>query len=387
MKILHIISSADPAHGGPIEGIRQRAVALTGRGHTVEVASTDDPSSAFIADFPLPLHALGPGRTAWQYSKRLKDWLVRHVDDYDALVVNGLWQYPGVALRAAAKRRKKPYWVFTHGMLDPWFNRVYPLKRLKKSLIWPWQHAVLRDAQAVLFTSEEERLLARQSFRPYHVRERVVAYGTSGPVGDPAEQAKRFDQEFPQLRGKRKLLFLSRIHPKKGCDLLLEAFSDLAGRDPSLVLVMAGPCASSYRAELEAIVVRGGLEGRVVWTGMLQGDMKWGAFRCADAFILPSHQENFGIAVVEALACSVPVLITRPVNIWREIESDGAGLIADDTLQGVKFLLDRWLEVSQEERRAMAGNAVWCYRNRFTHEKAADSLLEAVQSAMNLPPR
>ncbi|MFN6996501.1 MAG: glycosyltransferase, partial [Aquincola tertiaricarbonis] len=115
------------------------------------------------------------------------------------------------------------------------------------------------------------------------------------------------------------------------------------------------------------------------WPGMLQGDLKWGAFHAAEAFVLPSHQENFGIAVAEALGCGVPVLISDKVNIWREIEADGAGLVAPDTAEGTAQLLQRWLALSSAERAAMRDRARGCFAQRFTVEAMADSLLSVLQ--------
>jgi len=144
-------------------------------------------------------------------------------------VVHGLWQHPGVAARRALRAAGVPYFVYPHGMLDPWFRHEYPLKHAKKCLYW-WlaQHAVLRDAAAVLFTCEEERRLARESFWPYRVREAVVNYGTTLPAGVRPEQRDAFLAAFPALRGQRLLLFLGRIHEKKGCDLLIDAFAEAA---------------------------------------------------------------------------------------------------------------------------------------------------------------
>jgi glycosyltransferase involved in cell wall biosynthesis len=111
---------------------------------------------------------------------------------------------------------------------------------------------------------------------------------------------------------------------------------------------------------------------------MLSGDAKWGALSAAEAFVLPSHQENFGIAVVEALACGTPVLISNKINIWREIEKDGAGLVENDDLPGTMRLLKRWLDTPSEMRRIMQQNARQCFASRFEIERATDSLLAAI---------
>lgn len=175
-------------------------------------------------------------------------------------------------------------------MLDPWFKRTYPLKLLKKSLYWPWaEYRVLKDAAGVCFTCEEERILTRQSFRPYKCREIVVNYGTAGAQGYSELQKQLFLKKFPQLEGKRLLSFLSRIHVKKGCDLLIEAFAKIALRDASLQLVIAGPDNTNWRPQLEAQAEKLRIAERIAWLGMLSGDLKWSAFHAAEVFVMPSH--------------------------------------------------------------------------------------------------
>jgi glycosyltransferase involved in cell wall biosynthesis len=145
----------------------------------------------------------------------------QHHKQFDAVIVHGIWQYSSFGVWRALAGTDTPYFVFPHGMLDPWFKRTYPLKHLKKLLYWPWaEYRVLRDAAAVLFTSEEERRLARESFALYRCREVVVNFGTAAP--ENLERAREvFFGTHPQLRNRRFLLFLGRLHVKKGCDLLI----------------------------------------------------------------------------------------------------------------------------------------------------------------------
>ncbi len=366
-----------------MEATRQTSLVLAQTGHHIEVASADAPGSPWLSDMGLTVHALGPSRSAYCYAPRMLPWLRGNAARFDAVIVNGLWQYPGFAVRHALRGTPTPYFVYTHGMLDPWFKRTYPLKHLKKSLYWPWgEYRVLRDAAAVLFTCEEEKLLARQSFGLYQASEVVVSLGTAGPAGDATAQKETFLSRHPELEGKRLLLFLGRIHVKKGCDLLIGAFAKAARADPSLCLVMAGPDQTGWRSDLERQASVLGIAGRVVWPGMLTGDEKWGAFRAAEAFVLPSHQENFGIAVAEALACGLPVLISDKVNIWREIQEDGAGLVEQDTPAGTERLLRDWLALSAPAREAMMVRARQCFEGRFEIRMAADRLLEALRAPL-----
>jgi len=385
MNILHLIVSIDPQSGGTVEGVRRLYGALLELGHPGDVLCLDAPDTAFVHEFPGQVHALGPVTSTYAYTPALVPWLKSHAARYDAVIVHGLWQYPGLAVRQVLVRPgMPPYFVFTHGMLDPWFKRRYPLKHLKKWLYWPWgEYRVLRDAAAVLFTCEEERISARQSFWLYQCNEVVSSFGTSDvPAGGEA-LATCFLDAHPILRGKRLILFLGRIHEKKGCDLLLEAFARTCPRMPDIHLVMAGPDSQGWGATLRARAVQLGIAHRISWTGMLAGEHKWGAFYASDVFCLPSHQENFGVAVAEALACGLPALMSDKVNIWREIQTDAAGLIAPDTLEGTERLLHGWLSMWPAERSAMRLAARRCFERRFRMERVAENVVRIIEQAHN----
>lgn len=380
MKLLRVISSLNPYGGGPIEGVKQLYAPMQALGVDLEVACCDAPDAPWLTNCELPtVHPLGPSKGTYCYTPRLLPWLRANAPRFDAVVVNGIWQFHGLAVRQALAGTKVPYFVFTHGMLDPWFKYTYPLKHLKKWLYWPWgEYRVLRDARAVIFTCEEERLLARQSFWLYRVNETVTSYGTSSPPGNGEQLAQQFLSAHPQLKDKRIALFLSRIHEKKGCDLLLEAFAQVAGKDERLHLVMAGPDQTGWAVDLKAQAEKLGVSHRITWPGMLQGDDKWGAFYSAQVFCLPSHQENFGIVVAEALACGKPVLISNKVNIWREIESDAAGFVDEDTIDGTARNLQRWLSLDAKGYSAMSERARQCFATRFHIQRAAKRLVDII---------
>jgi glycosyltransferase involved in cell wall biosynthesis len=350
-------------------------------GNEVEVATldgaTDGPAGdAYESLVGCPVHACGPARANYFYSPRLDQWLYANYQRFDGAIVNGVWQYHGVAARRVLAGRK-PYVVFAHGMLDPYFKDRYPLKHLKKLVYWVLQeHRNLNSARAVCFTSEEEKRVAGQGFPFCRFRRVVVPYGTMGPSGDPKTLRQAFLGDWPQLREQKYLLFLGRIHPKKGCDLLLEAFAKVA--TPDLQLVMAGPDETGWGSELKTQAARLGIAERITWTGMLRGDAKWGALYGAEAFILPSHQENFGIAVADALACGVIPLISDKVNIAPDVAGDGAGLMETDTLEGTIRLLSAFQELKQEQRTAMRERALDCYRRRYALGNAAQEVYKAL---------
>jgi glycosyltransferase involved in cell wall biosynthesis len=381
VNILQLISSVNPAGGGPTEGVKQLGITLINQGHQVEVASLDPPGAPCARQFPLPLYALGPATLGYAFSPRLIPWLRTNRSRYDAVIVNGIWQFHSFAAWRALRNSSTPYVLFTHGMLDPWFKKRYPLKHVKKWLYWPWaEYRVLRDAQAVLFTCEEERVLARQSFWLYRCHEVVVNFGTPKPTGDPEREINEFFDRYPALRGKKLALFMGRIHPKKGCDLLIEGFAKVLARHSEWHLVIAGPDQVGWQKKLQQRAEQLGVASRMTWTGMISGFTKWGALRAAEVFVLPSHQENFGIVVAEALAAGTPALISDKVNIWREIQADGGGLVAEDTFAGTCESFRAYLALPEEKKLAMRQFARQCFEQRFEIKKAAGTLHQVLAS-------
>ena len=165
----------------------------------------------------------------------------------------------------------------------------------------------------------------------------------------------------------------------------MDAFAKVAEMDPNLDLVMAGPDQQLWSAKLRENAAAAGVGHRIHWPGMLKGDAKWGAFFASEAFILPSHQENFGIAVAEALACGRPVLLADKVNIAEDIAEDGAGLVELDTAEGTLRLLTRWIRMTLEERKLMAERAYQCYHRRYDMRENAKAIIRLFETA-TVPP-
>jgi glycosyltransferase involved in cell wall biosynthesis len=378
MRILHSLPSVDLSTGGPIQGVLSSAPILREMGHEVEIVSLDAGDEAFVRDCPVKVHAMGDGKGGYGSSPRFVPWLREHHSEYDRVVVDGLWQYHGVGVEQALRGTSTPYYVFSHGMLDPWFRRRYPLKHVKKQVFWlASQYRVLKNAQALLFTCEEERIQARNAFFPYGFREKVVSYFTARPEKSAEEYLSAFRAEFPEHTDRSFLLFLSRIHEKKGIDLLVRAFGTLKSRLP-YDLVIAGPDPSGLGAKLQEECRSLGIADRVHWVGMVRGDAKYGAFYAAEASILPSHQENFGVTVAESLACATPTLISNKVNIWREIADDRAGIVSNDDIEGAQKLLLDWQGMSDEEKSEMGANALKCFDGRFEIRASVRRYLDAI---------
>nr|WP_244423005.1 glycosyltransferase [Bradyrhizobium sp. ORS 278] len=390
--MLEIIGSVDPRHGGAIEGLVRQTVVRERRGWHTEIASLDPPDAPWVRDCPVRTFGFGCSTAVGRglplrrfgYTPKLVPWLQAHRGDYDIVVVNGLWNYATFAARRSLPS-STPYVVFPHGMLDPWFGRNNPVKHAAKQVLWLVSEGpLLRNAGAVLFTAEDEMTSAQNAFWPYSLHGRVVGFGTADVVGSAAEQIAAFRARLPSLAHRPFLLFLGRLHLKKGCDVLVEAFCRLAGDHPQLDLVMAGPDPGGLRRRLEATAAAAGFAGRIHWPDMLVGDTKWGALRSCTALVLPSHQENFGVVVTEALAAGRPVLISDRVNIWREIKTFDAGFVGRDDVDGTEAVIRRFISLSEDAVAALGEAARRCFLARFEISLAANQIcdvLEAVTSS------
>ncbi|WP_090381307.1 glycosyltransferase [Dyadobacter sp. SG02] len=381
MKIIHVVSGMDPRAGGISQAVRTMIRGLDGLGVVSEVVSTGLPSST--ANDSFNTHFTGPGKTSWQFSLALSNWLRQNITRYDAVLVHGLWQHHTYAVYHALARIpgvRPRLFVMPHGMLDPWFQKAKgrKIKAIRNWLIWHvFEQRVIHMADGLLFTCETEKQLARTTFRPYRPKsERVVGLGVDAPPTYDREMNRAFAKRSTAAN-RRYLLFLGRIDVKKGVDLLLTAYLDLKTRRDDLpALVIAGPGMDTpFGVHLRKLARA---DPDVTFPGMLSGNAKWGAFYGCEAFVLPSHQENFGIAVVEALACGKPVLISDQVNIWQQIEDHGGGLIAKDTAEGIREMLLEWLSLAGANKALLSFQARTIYREHYAVPQAAEKLYRAL---------
>ncbi|MHB8391242.1 MAG: glycosyltransferase, partial [Acidobacteriaceae bacterium] len=208
MRILHVIRSLHPEYGGPAQLVRCIVAAGPRLGWEGEVACLDHASEPFLREIDFRVHALGQGGGTYGYSSRWVPWLRANIDRFDGVVIHGIWQYQSYGTWRAIHGRK-PYVLFPHGMLDPWFKRRYPLKHIKKWIYWNLaEQRVLRDANSILFTCDTEQRLAPQSFPMPPWNAAVVPYGAEMPTGDPRRQIEAFYAACPAARGRRFFLYL-----------------------------------------------------------------------------------------------------------------------------------------------------------------------------------
>ncbi|WP_373518652.1 glycosyltransferase [Pricia sp.] len=377
----------NPVQGGPCQGIRNSIPALLKLGIENEVVSFDDPMADYLGQDPFTIHALGKSKTPWGYNKKLIPWLLSHFNEYDVVIVHALWLYHShAAVKAILAHRKSnttspKVYIMPHGMLDPYFQKAASrrLKAVRNEIYWKlFENKVINRSDGILFTCKEELLLARTTFPNYRPKQEInVGYGIQPPPAFQPAMQQAFAEKVPSWNGEPPILFLSRIHPKKGVDMLIKAYIKVEEEQENIPqLIIAGPgLEKDFGKEM---LVLASESQNILFPGMLSGDAKWGAFYKSEAFILPSHQENFGIAVVEALACKTPVLISDKVNIWREIKAGGGGIVQTDTAEAIYTLFKEWLGLKEEKKQAYGQYAESVYKKYYTIEQAAKQFLEGI---------
>ena len=239
----------------------------------------------------------------------------------------------------------------------------------------------------MFFTCETEKELARKTFKSYYPQREInVGFGVEDVPVFESNMKTAFAEKCPGLNESSFLLYLSRIHPKKGAAMVVSSYIQLFNSykkknqiEKIPKLVIAGPgLETEYGKKIrELIAVNPEVVPFIFFTGMISGNAKWGALHGCEAFILPSHQENFGIAVVEALACGKPVLISNQINIWDEIIRDNAGIAEEDNLEGTTRLLECWMNFSSTQKMSMNDNARHCFEKNFSVHPVAQRFVKA----------
>ena len=268
--------------------------------------------------------------------------------DADLIHSHGLWMWSDRVAAKAARGLGKPHVVSPHGMLEPWAMRN---SARKKQLMWRlFQGRALRDARCLHALCDAERVSMRALGLTNPIA--VIPNGVNLEEFDDLPAATEFEAAFPAAKNRRVLLFMARLHPKKGLVPLLQAWQKLARQFPDWILAIAGPDEGGHRAELEAIVEREKLENSVIFTGMLNGGAKKAALARADAFVLPSLSEGFSIAILEAMACALPVLLT-PECHFPDAVAARAAIEAQPDAASLEAGLRALMEQSADERAAM----------------------------------
>lgn len=338
--------------------IRTMTRGLVQAGLDVHVATTDDNGPDHLQVI-LGAEVEEEGVSYWYFPRQIRFytfswpltcWLAEHVREYDVVHIHALFSYAAVPAAYYARRYKIPYIVRPLGVLNRWGmqNRHSWLKKVSFPFI---EQQIIRGASVMHYTSEQECLEAAEiGVRQRHV---IIPNATDIPRNVEHIPTGTFRAMHPELADRLIILFLSRVDPKKGLDLLLPAFAKVYAKFARAVLVIAGDGEHEFQLQLQREAARLGITAQIYWTGFLDGETKWAALRDADLYVLPSYSENFGISVVEAMACKVPVVVSNQVAIHREISAARAGIALPCKVEDIAMAILQLL--SDHQRRMNMG--------------------------------
>lgn len=383
MKVLHVIPAVGPSYGGPSVAIRGMAEGIVRAGEEVDVVTTDADGPRSL-DVPIGVPSRENGVTyryfrrtlpgEWKFSLPLTRWLLRHVADYDLVHVHALFSYTTIPGCRFALSSHVPYILRPHGTLARWSLDRHAWKKRPYYRLVERHH--LRHAGAIHATSEAEAADIRALGFASTVR--VGPLGVDVDTEPPSPHADR--PHWPV-----RLLFLSRIDPKKGLPLIFQAMASAVDwLGDRVVLTVAGDGTQAYRATLSRMVQDLGLASRVNFVGYVTGAPKRDLFRASDIFVLPSHDENFGIAVVEALAAGVPVIVSDKVAVSAEVAAAQAGLVVPLDAHALARAIQ--LLALDPQRRALAATNAWrLAKAHYSWDHSSASLIQLYREVVSRP--
>jgi len=375
-----------PSAGGPpvvVENFVRESIKL---GHPSEIISTplfcDGDESILLQRLNelAPTTFLSRSRAFAPVYRSTRRQLGESIRTADIIHVHTLCNPVNMVVRRECARHRRPYVLMPHGMLDPYSLTV---RRWRKFLyLLAIERKNILAADRLIYTTAEEARLARNKLvsLPKGV---VIPLGADAPNQNCEELASRFFERFPKARGRRQLLFLGRLHFKKGLDRILMALPSMVRNVPNVLCTIVGDGSPDFQVALARVIAAQHLEDYVLMTGRLEGALKWGAYASAELFLLPSRQENFAITVAESMQMGVPVIISNRVNTWPYVREAGAGLILDeDRIEG--YLEKAIISLLQDgDRRELMGKCGQQYaRKNLTWAKAAVRLLKCYDEVL-----
>jgi len=387
MKILHVIGYFSPKYGGPPKACLEMACAQAELGKEVFIFTTNMDSHGTL-DVPLdnPVYVKGAilryfpiqYPKFWGTSFPMARALREIIQKVEIVHIHVPYLFHAAMAAMYCCEFGVPYVFQPHGAFDPY---IYNRHRYRKWIVEKlYQNKINRRASCILYNTEEEKRLAEQ-----------YTFGTPGvvvPIGlnyedyDDKKYTEILSKRFPELKGKKIILFLGRINYKKGLNILVKAFSFIAKKYNDVHLLIAGPDDDGYGEKVVRWLKEEGVIANATLAGMLQGEEKLEAFYKSKVFVLPSYSENFGISVLEAMACGLPVAISNKVNIWDDVLKANAGLVSACDVEGftkiIKCILD-----DEPYSRQMGINGKSLVKNKYSWREIAGKLISVYATILN----
>lgn len=396
MRILQVIPSLGPLAGGANVSCFELCLALTRLGAQVSIYTMDrDLPPEVHAGFRNPVilggvsvsffRALGPNK--YPVSFTLLKALARIRGKFDVVHIHSLYRFHLPVAAYYCRKYGIPYVVKPHGSLDPF---LYMRGRLMKTVHeWLFDRSAYKHANTVQFTADDEWKLAANTgfFGSGELKNgRVLPNGVVIPEGVKAlsveSEQETIQRKFPQLAGKKLVLFLGRITVKKGLDILVPAFARVQSKYPDAHLVIAGPDSEGLGLKVKTWLEEEGVAEHATFTGMVLGAEKAALFRGSNVFVLSSYTENFGVAIIEAAGMGVPVVISNKVNIWRDIADARAGIVTNCDVGEVADAIEKILGDPAESKN-MGARGMQMAMEQFDWQPVARKMLNLYESLVH----
>ncbi|AFY43865.1 hormogonium polysaccharide biosynthesis glycosyltransferase HpsP [Nostoc sp. PCC 7107] len=389
MRILQIVPSISLIYGGPSQMVLGLAPALANEGVKVTILTTDSNGDNGQQPLDVPLNRpikqdgyeiiyfrCAPFRR-YKFSLDLLNWLKNHANEFDLAHIHALFSPISSAAATVCRQQKLPYILRPLGTLDP--ADLQKKKQLKKLYIELIERQNLASAAAIHFTSEQEAKISerfgvntKDLVIPLGVKptQRISSSAVSSQLGIP--------EDLPLV------LFMSRIDPKKGLNLLIPALEKLLTNDCKFHFILAGtnPQDPDYEQKIQTQIENSPLRSHTTITGFVSGELKAGLLQAADLFVLPSYYENFGIAVAEAMVAGIPVVISDQVHIWQQVSDSQSGWVGRTDVSSLFELLQQALQ-NPEERQRRGQNAQNYALEHFSWDAIARQMIQAYEQILN----
>lgn len=376
IKILRIIGTLNPEYGGPAKAIIDHSHALIHKGYDVSIITSDKKNSKYYKGNKIKIINLGPALGKYKLNLKLFFWLKKNRHKFKSFIVHGLWQFNTLVARLLLK---KNFYVFPHGQLDPYFKQEF-YKCLKKKIYWSLvEKKNLIYSKSLLLTSNNEKKLIKHTYvNTDGIKKKVVEYGILKQKLNIKKSENLFYTKFKKLKNIDYFIYLGRFHKKKGCEIILGVLAKLKKNKIKIKVLMAGPN-NEYKKKLIEDAYKLRIDDMIIWSDTLIHDLKWIALKKSEAMILPSHGENFGVSLVEAMSLSKPVITTTKVNISDKIFSTKSGIITSNNLNSFYKGVIKFLRFSKKQKIRLSKNSYLCFSKYFNLENNLESFKDLIK--------
>lgn len=374
-RVLRIIDTLNLETGGPAQGIKHSSEDFANKGIGVDIITSDISKKKYLKKKNIKILKFGSPNLIGSiiYLTKLFFYIFRNKKKYRIVLVHGIWGFKTSICRLLVNN----YAVFVHGSLHrSEFKKGY-LKNLKKIIFWHLleKRNLLKSKFVILTSDKEKKSFYNTYFKTRNIKTKFFNYGILENKIDSSKACAVFKKKLPNLKSQSFYLYLGRVHPQKGCDILIRSMIDIKSK----LLIMGNFSNDNYKNYLHKII-RENKMCNIVFAKADYSYLKWGALLECKALVSATHGENFGISLVEAMSCKKPVITTNKVNISDKIINDRAGIISSVNLKSFRSSIKKFEKFNSVFKVKMGKNAYKCFQNNFDLKNSKNSLTEYIKN-------